>query len=209
VVLEMTSILDRSRWTLLVTGGIVVLALAATGCGTTSPPAAEAAAWMAQHPAAERAGWVDAMILPGGYADVGFAGAAAAQAVRRPVAGPDGTRPGRPGMGYHPGGRWPVMARQPCPPECTPEAILAVLASAGLPTAPASADGWDRTPGIHAYDIPLALPHPRCGLSVVPGPFAGELGERAAAVLAVAGYQTERVVETYSDYYVVWSEGDF
>jgi hypothetical protein len=42
--------------------------------------AAEAAAWMAQHPAAERPGWVDAMILPGGWADVGFIGAAAREA---------------------------------------------------------------------------------------------------------------------------------
>ena len=70
----------RSRRALLATGGIAALALAAAGCGTASPPTAEAAAWMAQHPAAERAGWADAIILPGGWADVGFIGAAAAQA---------------------------------------------------------------------------------------------------------------------------------
>lgn len=56
------------------------LMLAGCGTGHPSPPVTEAAAWMAQHPAAERPGWVDAMILPGGWADVGFIGAAARQA---------------------------------------------------------------------------------------------------------------------------------
>jgi hypothetical protein len=73
--------MNRSRRALLATGGIAAtLALTAARCGTASPPVAEAAAWMAQHPAAERPGWVNAMILPGGSAVVGFAGAAARQA---------------------------------------------------------------------------------------------------------------------------------
>lgn len=70
-----------SRRALPAAGGIAAaLALTTAGCSTVSPPIAEAAAWMAQHPAAERPGRVNAMILPGGFAVVGFAGAAARQA---------------------------------------------------------------------------------------------------------------------------------
>jgi hypothetical protein len=45
-----------------------------------SAPRVEAAAWMAEHPAREVPGLVNAMILPGGWADYAFAGAAGRQA---------------------------------------------------------------------------------------------------------------------------------
>lgn len=50
------------------------------GCWVASSAQAEASAWMAAHPAPVRAGWVNAMILPGQFADVGFAGPAGRQA---------------------------------------------------------------------------------------------------------------------------------
>jgi hypothetical protein len=58
-------------------GGLALAAvLLAAGCSSGQPaPRAEAAAWMAAHPAPARPGLVNVMILPGG-----FAGAAAAQA---------------------------------------------------------------------------------------------------------------------------------
>jgi len=86
-------------------------------------------------------------------------------------------------------------------PTLTPEAVTAILTDAGLPAMITGA--WDRTDGIHVYTIPVAVAD-RVGLSFAPGPFAGELGEQAAAVLAAAGYGAERVVETYGDYYVVY-----
>lgn len=86
-------------------------------------------------------------------------------------------------------------------PRLTPEAVTAVLSDAGLPAM--ITDDWDRTPGIHVYTIPLPVAD-RVGLSFLPGPYAGELGEQAAAVLAAAGYGAECVEETASDYYVVF-----
>ena len=90
-------------------------------------------------------------------------------------------------------------------PLLTPEAVAASLIDAGPPAM--ITDDWDRTPGIHVYPIPLPGGD-RVGLSFLPGPYAGELGERAAASLAAAGYGAERIEETASDYYVVFL-GDF
>jgi hypothetical protein len=86
-------------------------------------------------------------------------------------------------------------------PALTLEAVTAALADAGLPAM--ITDEWDRTEGIHVYTIPVAESD-RVGLSFLPGPFAGQLGERAADVLNAAGYGAERVLETYGDYYVVF-----
>lgn len=76
-------------WLAALAGPVVALALA--GCSgpgaglgikviEPSTARAEAAAWMAEHPAREVPGLVNAMILPGGWADYGFAGAAGRQA---------------------------------------------------------------------------------------------------------------------------------
>jgi hypothetical protein len=76
-------------WLAVLAGPAVALAVA--GCSgpgagfgikviEPSAPRAEAAAWMAEHPAREVPGLVNAMILPGGYAVFGFAGQAGGQA---------------------------------------------------------------------------------------------------------------------------------